>query len=85
MKFGPVTKLDKRNKKTSKKIENDVILTNCDVIVIFLIYGQFGKQSRSWILDAQSVKLTFSLIAIFYLIKTENRTKKSNTALTLLL
>ena len=42
MKLGPVTKLDKRNKETLKKIDDDVISANCDVIVIFLIYGQFG-------------------------------------------
>ena len=42
MKLGPETKLDKRNKATSKKIDNDVMLENCDVIAIFLIYGQFG-------------------------------------------
>ena len=44
MKLGPVTKLDKRNKTTLKKKEreNDVISENCDVIVIFPIYGQFG-------------------------------------------
>ena len=42
MKPEPVTKLNKRNKTMSKKIDDDVILANCDVIVIFLIYGQFG-------------------------------------------
>ena len=42
MKLGPVTKLDKRNKTTSKKFDNDVMSENCDVIVIFSIYGQFG-------------------------------------------
>ena len=42
MKLGPVTKLDKRNKTTSKKIDDDVMLENWEVIVIFLIYGQFG-------------------------------------------
>ena len=41
MKFEPVTKLDKRNKTTSKKIDDGVMSTNCDVIVIFPIYGQF--------------------------------------------
>ena len=39
MKLGPVTELGKRNK-TSKK--NDVVLPNCDVIVIFPIYTQFA-------------------------------------------
>ena len=42
MKAGPVTKLDKRNTATSKKIEDDVMSANCDVIVIFPIYGHFG-------------------------------------------
>ena len=42
MKLGPVIKLDKRNKITSKKIDDDVMSENCDVIVIFPIYGQFG-------------------------------------------
>ena len=42
MKLGPVTKLDKRNIQTSKKIDNDVMLANCDVILIFPIYGKFG-------------------------------------------
>ena len=42
MKLGPVTKLDKRNKTTSKKFDDDVMSENCDVIAIFPIYGQFG-------------------------------------------
>ena len=42
MKLGPVTKLDKRKKTTSKKIVDDVMSENCDVIAIFPIYGQFG-------------------------------------------
>ena len=41
MKLGPVTKLDKRKSTTSKKFDNDVILGMFDVIIIFLIYGQF--------------------------------------------
>ena len=35
-------KLDKRNKTISKKFDGDVVSVNCDVIVIFPIYGQFG-------------------------------------------
>ena len=50
MKPGPVTKLDKRNKKPSKNFDDDVMSTNCDVIVIFLIYGQFGA---IWKLDSE--------------------------------
>ena len=42
MKLGPVTKLDKRNKATSKKIDTDIMSGNCDVIVIFRTFGQFG-------------------------------------------
>ena len=39
IKLGPVTKLDKKNKKTSEKFDDDVMLENCDVIVIFPLYG----------------------------------------------
>ena len=41
MKLAPVTKLDKRNKTTFKEFDDDTMLANCDVIVIFSIYGQF--------------------------------------------
>ena len=46
MKLGPVTKLDKRNKTTSKKFDDNVMSENCDVIVIFRIFGQFGAIGR---------------------------------------
>ena len=46
MKLGPITKIDKRNKTTSKKFDDDVISTICDVIVIFPIYGQFGATQK---------------------------------------
>ena len=42
MKPGPVTKIDKRNKRKSNRFVDNVMLVNCDVIVVFLIYGQFG-------------------------------------------
>ena len=43
MKLGPVTKHDKRNKTTKfKKNFDDVIKANCDILVVFLIYGQLG-------------------------------------------
>ena len=42
MKLGPVTKLDKRNTLTSKKFGDNVMSANCDAIIIFPIYGQFG-------------------------------------------
>ena len=42
IKLRPVTKLSKKNAATSKIFEEDIMSINCDVIVIFLIYGQFG-------------------------------------------
>ena len=42
MKLVPVTELDKRNKTRSKKFADNVMLENCNVIVTFSIYGQFG-------------------------------------------
>ena len=42
MKHGPVTKIEKRKKKCQKKFDDDVMSVNCEVIVIFSIYGQFG-------------------------------------------
>ena len=42
MKLRPVTKLYRRNKTTSKKIDDDLMLVNFDVIVIFPIYEKFG-------------------------------------------
>ena len=77
MKVGPVTKIDKKNKKTSKK---KLMLMSCQQIVILLLFRLSMaslEQSGSWIPDAYSVKLTFSLTVTFYFTKTENRTKKS--------
>ena len=37
MKLGPVNKLNKKNQATSKKIDNDVMSVNCDVIVKFSV------------------------------------------------
>ena len=48
MELGPLNKLDKRNKTTSKEFNDVVISENCDVIVIFPIYSQFGP---IWKLD----------------------------------
>ena len=42
MKYGPLTKIDKRNKTTSKTFDDDVMSESCDVIAIFPIYGQSG-------------------------------------------
>ena len=46
MKFGPVTKLDKTNKVTPTIFEVDIMSENCDIIVIFWIFGQFGAVWR---------------------------------------
>ena len=77
MKVGPVTKLDERNKKTSKKIHGDAMSETSDVIDIFPIYGQFEAIRK----PIPAVKLIFLLILAFYLTKTESRTKKSSTQL----
>ena len=39
---GPVTRLDKRSKTMSKKFDNDIMSENCDITIIFPIYGQVG-------------------------------------------
>ena len=41
MKLGPLTKITRENKK-HKKTDDDVMSANCDMIIIFPIYGQFG-------------------------------------------
>ena len=51
-KVGPVTKLHKRNKTTLKKFDDNIMLGNCDAIIIFPIYGQFGA---IWKLDSRHV------------------------------
>ena len=79
MKLGSLTKLEKRHKIMLKKSNDDIMPTNCDVITIFPIYGQFAVTWK--IPDSQSAKLTFSLTVTCYLTKTENRTKKSLTQL----
>ena len=83
MKFGPVTKVDKKNKATSKKkkkIKNEVMLPNCYVIGIFPIYGQFGaiQKPNSGCIASKTM---FSLTVTLYLTKTENRTEKYQTKL----
>ena len=80
MKLGPVTKLDKSNKRTSEKL----MMALCRQIAASLLFFQFManlEQTGSRIPDAYSAKLTFSLTVTFYLTKTENRTKKFLTQL----
>ena len=46
MRLELVTKRDKRNKTTSTKFDVNVMSKNCDVIVIFWIFGQFRAVRR---------------------------------------
>ena len=68
MKLGPVTKLNERNKPTSKKFEDDIKSANRDVNVTFPFYGQFGA---IWKPDSRCIvfKITFSLTVTFHLNK----------------
>ena len=62
IKLGSVTKIDRRNKKMSKKL----MLTSCQQIVTSLLFFWFIadlEQSGSWTPDEQSIKLIFSKIA----------------------
>ena len=76
MKLEPVTKVDKKNKTTSKNIDDSVISTNCDVFVIFPVYSQFGAIRKP---DYGHIicETTFLSIVTFYLTKSANRTKKA--------
>ena len=80
MKLRPVTKLDKRNKTTSKKL----MMTSCRKNVTSLPFSRFSanlEQFGGWIPETESPKVMFSLVVTFCLAKTENRTKKSLTQL----
>ena len=80
MKLGPVPKLEKRNKTTSKKIA----LMSCqEIVTSFSFFGFLAnsEQSEGRIPETESAKVIFSVIVTFFLTKTENRTKKSLTQL----
>ena len=80
MKLEPVTKLDKKNTATSKKLDDDVM----SLIVTSSSFFRFMaslQQSGSRIPGAWSIRLTFSLIVTLCLAKPENKTKKSQTQL----
>ena len=46
MKIGKISTPDKRNTATSKKLEDDFMLANCNAIIIFLIYDEFGATGK---------------------------------------
>ena len=78
MKLGSVTKLEKRKDTRSKKIDDDFMPEIVTSLSIFQFMANM-QQSGSRVPDAYPVKRIFSLIVIFYIPKTENRTKKSLT------
>ena len=80
MKLGPVNKLCKRDTATSKTINDDALLTNFYVVVIFQFKANL-EQSESRIQEVWSVILLFSLTVTFYLTKTDNSTKTFLTQL----
>ena len=82
---GTVTKLDKRNTTMSNKVDNDVMLANCDIIVFFSIYFQFAVFRK---LDSRRMvyKTLILINSNFLSYKTWNQNQKiSYTALILLL
>ena len=84
MKLRPVTKIDKRNKATSNRLENDVISENRDVIAIFPICDQFQatrKPNSGSIVCKTYIFINSNLLSY----KNENRTKKSLTQLSFIL
>ena len=70
MKLKPVTKIDKTNKQSQKKTDDDVISANYDIIFSFRNYGQFGAIQRR---DSGRIvcKTYILLIVTFFLTKTE--------------
>ena len=66
--------------KETKQRQKNLTMTSCEQNVMSLLFFRFMPnlaQFKSWIPDAEFVKLTFSLRLTFYLTKTENRTEKS--------
>ena len=74
MTLGPVTKIDKRNKATSKKINVDVMSKSCDVLSFFGFLANL-EQSGGRIPVTESAKVMFSVKVTFFLTKTENKLK----------
>ena len=88
MKLGPVTKLDKKNKTTSKKFDIYVMSKNCDTIAIFLIYSQFGAIRKPDSGRTVWKTLIFNIFINSYLLSYKNwkqNYKIDSTALKLLL
>ena len=71
MKLGPVTKLEKKD--TENKIGDNFTSSNCDALVIFPNYGQFGAIRKP---NCGCIICKTSLQATFYFTKSINRTIK---------
>ena len=78
MKLEPVSKLDKKNKTTQKKIDNDVMSKIVTSSPFFAFLSNL-EQSGGRILDTEGAKVLFSVIVTISLTKTQNRTEKSPT------
>ena len=66
MKFGPITKLDKINKIAWKKIADYFMPDNCEVIIVFPIFGQFGAIRK---LDSEGTELKNTTLALLLWVK----------------
>ena len=74
MKLRPVLKFDRRNMAMSKKFDDDIMSANCDVIVIFPIYGQSGAIQKPD--SGHMVCKIYTVMNSIYLTKTKNSTKE---------
>ena len=66
MKLGPLTKAEKSNTATSKKVGNDVMAEDFDVIVFFTIYGHTVTIRKR---DSGRMVYKFSLTVTSYFTK----------------
>ena len=85
MKLGPVTKLYKRNKTSSKKVDDDFMSEHLCVITNFLIFVQFGAVRRPDPRHRVCKSYVFSNSNLISYKNWKQNLKISNTALTLLL
>ena len=84
MKFEQSTKFNKRNKTRLNQFDDDVMPANCDIIAIFLIYGQFGAILKR---DSRSIICKTYIFIKSNLLSYKNRKQNEkifNTSLTLL-
>ena len=84
MKLGPVTKLDKRNTTRLRNLTMTSFQQNLTSFSIFIFMANL-QQLGSRTSEAWFEVLTFSLTVIFYLTKTESRTKNYLIQLTMLM